>query len=352
MNNSNSNNVEERRNIELCIGKIGEIYKFLGISKTSTKEEITNKYLKMKNKFGIEENERKRKHLNESLLLAYNILSNAKTRSIYDNYYYEMALSLNDDDDDSGNYLFIYQLLTNPLHVILINITYVVIHTILISNPTNLIISNLFKNNKQKQIIIENISRTITFYPIQFIIECILLSPFIASPIKFLNNIVLRSSNNNNNNIINNNGFQFSNFFYSVGSSILILLFRELIDNSIIKINNLIIEKVNKNNNQSSSYSNFWKYCEMIYCNSFTQGLLRASLFHPLQMIRLQYPYEFIQCSPIPILINPISMAIKIYNQQGFSKFYNGFSISIPFYIIQSISSKWTVTPSSVYLVY
>ncbi|KAN0042068.1 hypothetical protein ACTFIV_004627 [Dictyostelium citrinum] len=398
MNNSNSdknNNkkIDDRRKIEACIGKVGELYTFLGISKTSTTEEIADKYLKMRNRLGIKENDNEinnlkmdelRKHLYESSLLSFNVLSNPNTRSLYDKEYFEIASSLSENDDDSNNNnnnnnnnnkkiknLFIYQLLSTVLDLILVNTSKKgdqsiikiietiyrrngstsffiggvynlcgdIIHSISISYPINSIISHLFKNHKQIMITSETISRTITYYPIKFIIDCIFLSPFITSPIKVINNIILRNNNNNN------NKFQISNLFYSFSSSILILLIRKLIDISMIRIEKLILEKVNKNKNQDQeSFSNFWNYCEKIYCNSITQGLLRASLLHPLQIIRLQYPYEFVesylQGTPIPRVIDPISMAIKVYNQQGFSKFYNGFSIAIPFYILQSISTR------------
>ncbi|KAM9990708.1 hypothetical protein ACTFIY_006766 [Dictyostelium cf. discoideum] len=387
----NNNTTEDRKKIEICVGKVGELYSFLGVPKTSTTQEITDKYLKIKNELGsIKENENEinnnleinefKKHLYESSLLSFNILTNPITRSIYDNEYYETAFSLSENENNNNNnknknkYYFIYQLISNILDLILVNMSKkgnqsilkiaemvykrngstsmflsgsynlcgAVIHSISISIPFNAIILNLF--GQQIMTIFDSISSAITYYPIRFIIDCIFLSPFTTSPIKVINDIILRR----NGSAIGDYKFQISNLFYSFTSSILILILRKLIDISIIKIEKIILENLNNNNNNSNE-SKFWKYCEIIYCNSITQGILRASLLHPLQIIRLQYPYEFVESylkgTPIPKVISPISMAIKVYNQQGFSKFFNGFSIAIPFYIFQSISTR--ISPPS-----
>ncbi|EAL64643.1 hypothetical protein DDB_G0285611 [Dictyostelium discoideum AX4] len=372
---------QERREIEICVAKVGELYSFLGVSKTSTTKEITFEFLRIKNKLGIEgdeinnlEMDKLKKNYYEPSLLSYNILTNPIARSMYDNEYYEIALLLseiNNNNKKKKKKIFIYQLLSNTLDLILVNMSKkgnqsilkmaemiyerngptsffiggaynlcgAIIHSKLICNPINAIILMLVGEESEKIMInSDGILSAITYYPIRFIIDCLFLSPFTTSPIKVINDIILGRDGS----AVGDS--ESSNLFYSFTSSISILLLKKLIDISIIKIDKIILENVKKNNNNNSNESKFWKYCEIIYCNSITQGILRASLLHPLQIIRLQYPYEFVesylQGTPIPEVIGPISMAIKVYNQQGFSKFFNGFSLAIPFYIIRSISTR------------
>ncbi|KAM9955811.1 hypothetical protein ACTFIW_002016 [Dictyostelium discoideum] len=100
---------QQKIKVEMCIYKVGEIYSFLGVSKTSTSYQITDKFLRIQNRMGIFGGESEvntsrmnkvKKNYYESLFLSFQILKNPDTRSIYDNEYYKLASLLNETNDN------------------------------------------------------------------------------------------------------------------------------------------------------------------------------------------------------------------------------------------------------------
>ncbi|KAN0025689.1 hypothetical protein ACTFIU_010283 [Dictyostelium citrinum] len=149
-------------------------------------------------------------------------------------------------------------------------------------------------------------------------------------------------------------GYSFSNLFYSSISVIPILILNQLIIIGLNEVNkkiyNLINDNQNKNNNNNNNNNNYnnnnnnsklLSNLKNIYFNSITQGIIITILTNPLEVIRLQYIHQFIGSyvekslnSPsqqstigsgsdsfynniLPIVIDPISMAIKISKEKG-----------------------------------
>ncbi|KAM9984499.1 hypothetical protein ACTFIZ_004187 [Dictyostelium cf. discoideum] len=266
----------------------------------------------------------------------------------------------------------------------------------------NYLISKLFKNIKtiyknknenENEIEIENKLKLIISlfyqYPKMFLKDCLILSPFKYNSFKIINDIIFRDNGDLNiksaiiilikflpifilrrilnlittgRNIKPNlfTGYSFSNLFYSSISIIPILILKHLIItiglNQInTKINKIINKIINNNNNQNNELLLKFKN---IYFNSITQGILITILINPLEVIRLQYIHQFISSyvekyldsqsqqyssgsGILPIVIDPISMAIKISKEKGITHLlFSGFISFSIFNILNKISNK------------
>ncbi|KAM9986370.1 hypothetical protein ACTFIY_010789 [Dictyostelium cf. discoideum] len=257
------------------------------------------------------------------------------------------------------------------------------IYTLLLSYPFYLL-SSIEKTTKGVgfsntiEIIneIKNEKGIIGFYK-----DCLILSPFKYNSFKIINDIIFRGNGIDLNiksaiiilikflpglpifilrrilNLISGgkikislfSSYSFSNLFYSSISIIPILILKHLIItiglNKINKKINKIINKSinnnqnNNNNNDNNNNNKLIFHFKNIYFNSITQGILITILTNPLEFIcreslnsQSQQQYSGTSDSGtsfnniLPIVIDPISMAIKILKEKGITHLlFSGF---------------------------
>ncbi|KAN0019336.1 hypothetical protein ACTFIU_002544 [Dictyostelium citrinum] len=176
-------------------------------------------------------------------------------------------------------------------------------------------------------------------FPLKFLSNVICFAPFSMSVIQIIKKIILREDQGN--------ALQFKNLFHAFIPSLLLYGTTKLLRISQIEIERKIQEKKKEN-----PHSKLYKNLSLLVCNNITRTLISTALNWPLFMLRYQYPYEFVQSylsgSPIPIVVNPISMAIKVYKQYGLKKFYTG-ALSVGLAINFANSS---VNPNSPWIIF
>ncbi|KAN0023986.1 hypothetical protein ACTFIV_008379 [Dictyostelium citrinum] len=152
-------------------------------------------------------------------------------------------------------------------------------------------------------------------YPLKFLSNVICFAPFSMSVIQIIKKIILREDQGN--------ALQFKNLFHAFVPSLLLYG-----TNKLLRISQKEIERKIQEKEKENPHSKLYKNLSLLLCNNMTRTLISTALNWPLFMLRYQYPYEFVQSylsgSPIPMVVNPISMAIKVYKQYGLKKFYTG----------------------------
>ncbi|KAM9988649.1 hypothetical protein ACTFIZ_003782 [Dictyostelium cf. discoideum] len=170
-------------------------------------------------------------------------------------------------------------------------------------------------NQKPLKFVAAASAYSLLMYPLKFLTNVLSVAPFSMTLIQIIKNIILREDQGN--------GLQFKNLFHAFIPSLFLYGATKLIKISQKALQKKIQEKEKKNPN-----SKIYKNLSLLFCNNITNTLLTTALNWPLLMIRYQYSNEFVQSylsgSPIPIVINPISMAIKVYKQFGLKKLYTG----------------------------
>ncbi|KAN0038453.1 hypothetical protein ACTA71_000631 [Dictyostelium dimigraforme] len=159
-----------------------------------------------------------------------------------------------------------------------------------------------------------------------FIVDIIYSAPLSMSTSEIIKKIIFRYDN------VGGEGFKISNLYYSLFWFMFIYASYHFIDQNIKIMEKKVILKSKENPN-----SFLFKYTSLILTNPIGGSLFRTLLQWPLLMIKYQYSNDIVQSfltnSPIPISTNPILMAIRMYNRNGFKKFYDGvFSCGLPFY--------------------
>ncbi|KAN0038454.1 hypothetical protein ACTA71_000632 [Dictyostelium dimigraforme] len=152
-------------------------------------------------------------------------------------------------------------------------------------------------------------------YPLKFLTNVISVAPLSTPFLQIIKKIILREDQGN--------GLQFKNLFHAFLPSLLLYS-----TSKIIRISHQALVRKIQSKQKQNPDSKFYKNLSLIVCNKITEILISTALHWPLYMVRYQYANEFVQSyisnSPLPIAINPISMAIKVYKQYGLKSFFNG----------------------------
>ncbi|EGC35555.1 hypothetical protein DICPUDRAFT_152102 [Dictyostelium purpureum] len=165
---------------------------------------------------------------------------------------------------------------------------------------------------KTKEYLIDlahHVSRVVCLFPIYIAFDYILMAPLQMKTMDILKQTILKRENG------------YHNFFYYLGLSIASKILRDTVN----QIGKYIYSVQQKHPKNASLY-----YLEMAYNNNITKALLHSVLCCPILCVRSQYPYSVINSisngiKAKPLDLNPIQIAEQIYNQHGYSKFYNGF---------------------------
>ncbi|KAM9970419.1 hypothetical protein ACTFIR_002275 [Dictyostelium discoideum] len=156
---------------------------------------------------------------------------------------------------------------------------------------------------------------SLLMYPLKFLTNVISVAPFSMPLIQIIKKIILREDQGT--------GLQYKNLFHAFLPSLFLYGATKL-----IKISQKALQKKIQDKEKENPNSKIYKNLSLLVCNKITSTLITTALNWPLFMLRYQYSNEFVQSylsgSPIPIVINPISMAIKVYKQYGLKKFYTG----------------------------
>ncbi|KAN0019335.1 hypothetical protein ACTFIU_002543 [Dictyostelium citrinum] len=168
-----------------------------------------------------------------------------------------------------------------------------------------------------------------TRIPCNFIIDLIYCAPFSMSTFEIIKNILFRDG-------IGGNSYKFSNIYYSFIWNFIIYL----VVYKIILFSNSIVFKAQLKSKENPN-SMIYKFLS----SPIATALIQASMLWPVLMIRYQYANDFVQSfltnSSLPVSVNPISIAIRMYNQNGIKKFYDGFlTCGFPFYLLTNNYSK------------
>ncbi|KAM9995259.1 hypothetical protein ACTFIY_001455 [Dictyostelium cf. discoideum] len=351
--------------IEKCCSRLGELYKYF---KQDEQYEMSEAELKATYVAIIKTNQRtidnskspeERKHFidfNDIITEAYNILSDANLRKIYDEQFFK---KLSEQEKQKFQQLQNQRILEMVKYGFLF-FSYPPIELItrqfskFESNSTlSSIVKSIYKQGSVtslmvRPLVIENVFATLfvvideialggvigaklsqeplkfvasasvyslLMYPLKFFTNVISVAPFSMSSIQVIKKIILREDQGN--------GLQFKNFFHAFLPSLFLYGASKLIKISLKELQMKIQEKEKENPN-----SKIYKNLSLLVCNKITSTLITTALNWPLFMLRYQYSNEFVQSYlsglPIPIVINPISMAIKVYKQYGLKKFYTG----------------------------
>ncbi|KAM9995258.1 hypothetical protein ACTFIY_001454 [Dictyostelium cf. discoideum] len=356
---SSSNINQDIETIEKCCSKSGELYKYFkqdGKQYEISESELKAKYFEIikTNQRTLEnskslEMRRYLKDLNDKTTEAYNILSDPNLRKLYDEQFFKIISEQEKKKLKLQIVKNVFLFFSYPpieffsrqfskfesnstLSSIVKSIykhgsvTSIMVRPLVIENVFTALIVVINKmalgdtvgakwSKEPLHVVASVCACNLLMYPLKFLTNVISVAPFSISLIQIIKKIILREDQGN--------GLQFKNFFHAFLPSLFLYGASKLIKISLKELQMKIQEKEKENPN-----SKIYKNLSLLVCNKITSTLITTALNWPLLMLRYQYPNEFVQSYlsglPIPIVINPISMAIKVYKQYGLKKFYTG----------------------------